>query len=377
MSTRKRPEQDSVEQLVRKALGKAGEDLSPRELKELVREFVKAGSDAVRMERVSTPREAARLMAGARERLTRARQRAGEVSEEKRTPGIIIPPQWRAAEQAMEAHEAALLREEGVVGVGISYRRRAGVPVPERCVVVLVQKKLSPDQLGDRRRAIPAALEVDGVMVPTDIVEMGKFQLKAGPGSVISPDGTTMRGTLGCFAEDRDGGGPVALTSMHLLKGNPSEFPGIPPSTKVLRFSSGSQPVGRLLFGTRTRVDAAKISVDSGSVTRVIPEIGTLRGARPIDVEADANIGVRMFGAASKLLHGTITIPLAKVTEFPALGRCIITNIPAIHGDSGALLVDGAEMGLGLLVGGGDVLNAFTPMSAVLSEVRARIRSIP
>lgn len=376
MSTRKRPEQDEVAQLVRKALGKAGEELTPRELKALVREFVKAGTEAVRMERVNTPREATRLIASARERLTRARHRAGDVTEGTRAGRIVVPPAWKPAERAMKEHEGWLLEQDGVVGVGIAYRRREGAQVSERCVVVLVEKKLAPEELGGDRPLIPSTLPIDGVEVPTDVVEMGTFQLKAAPGSTVSPSGTTVRGTLGCFAEDSNGGGPVALTSMHLLDGDIDEFPGNPPSTRVIRFSSGSEPLGRLLHGTRKRVDAAKISVDSGLVTRMIPGIGELCGARAIDVEADENIGVRMRGAVSGVLHGSITIPLARVKEFPALDPCIITNIPAKRGDSGAVLVDGAGMALGLLVGGGSVLNAFTPMSVVLFELNAGIRPL-
>lgn len=374
--SKQHPSEDGIAQLVRKALGKAGEELTAREVKELAREFVKAGTEAVRLERVNTPREATRLIARARERLTYARQRAGEVSDNRRTPGIIVPAEWKSLERAMKKHQDALLKIEGVVGCGISYRQRAGVPVPERCVVVLVEKKLAPDQLGRDRPPIPAVLEVDGALVPTDVVETGKFQLKAAPGSTVSSDSTHARGTLGCFAEDRDGNGPVALTSMHLLDGDVDEFPGNPPSSRTIRFSSGSQPLGRLLRGTRTRVDAAKISVDSGLVTRMLPEIGELRGARAVDVTADANISVSMPGAVSGVLHGRIVIPLAIVTELPNLDPCIITSIPARKGDSGALLVDTARMALGLLVGGSDVLNAFTPISTVLSEVRARIRPL-
>lgn len=374
MATRKSRDGDDAAQLVRKALGKAGEGLSEREVSALAREFIRAGTEAVRLELARTPREAARLTAQARERLTRARMRVAEVSDGVTTPDIIVPPPWKQAERAMDAHEADLLRRKGVVGVGIAYRRRAGAPVPERVVVVLVEKKRSPDDLGGGE-AIPAMLHVDGAMVPTDVVEAGTFQLKAGPGSGIAPDAGGLRGTLGCFATDREGDkGPVALTAMHLLKGSPGEFPGTPPSGKVIRFSSDSAPVGRLLRGTRTGVDAAKISVDSGLVTRMIPKIGLLRGARPIDAEEKGPVA--MFGAKSGLLHGKITIPLAKVKELPNLGRCIITNIPARHGDSGALLVDDDRFALGLLVGGGDVLNAFTPMSAVLSALRARIETI-
>lgn len=376
MSPRGKSEDEAVLRLVRKALGTRAEGLTVPELRALARDFVQAGTAAVRVERTTSAREATRLVGEARDRLHRARHRAGEVSDGKRTDGIFVPPPWRPAERVLEAHRHALLKQDGVVGCGIAHRHRAGAPVPERCVVVLVEKKLPPGDLGGSRRLIDPVLDAKGHAIPTDVVEMGTFQLKAGPGSLLTPDGLALRGTLGCYAEDRDAPGAVALTAMHLLGGNPDEFPGTPPSTRVLRFSSGSQPVGRLLRGTRTRVDAAKISVDSGLVTRTIPGVGELKGARPIDVGADANIAVRMVGAASGLLHGTITFPLVHIAEFPALGPCIVTDIRAVHGDSGALLVDGARMGLGLLVGGGDVLNAFTPLSAVLSEVRARIRTL-
>ncbi len=384
MSPRGKPEDEAVLRLVKKALGKRAEGLTSGELRALARDFVQAGTAAVRLEHTSSPREATRLMGEARERLARARVRTAEVSTPSKTRDILVPPVWRPAEQAMDAALDDLLGRKDVVACGLAYRRRAGVPTPERCVVVLVKEKIPPGKLARQKDGlIPAALPARGGWIPTDVVEAGNLELKGFPGGSMGPGGTLVRGTLGCFAEDREGPGSVALTSMHLLNGNPSEYPGEPPSTDVFRFAApserdpGTRPLGRLLRGTRRGVDAAKISVDSGQVTRSIPGIGVLCGWRLVNVETDADIPVAIRGAGSGgVKRGSITIPLARVKEFPTLGRCIITDIAAVHGDSGAVLVDSARLALGLLVGGGDILNVFSPMSAVLAAVKADLPPI-
>jgi hypothetical protein len=247
---------------------------------------------------------------------------------------------------------------------------------PERCVAVLVEKKVQSGKLRGRRRAIPRTLRLDdGTEVPTDVVETGEFRPKADPGSSIAPRGAPgENGTLGTFAVDLFTGAPMALTSMHLLHGV-REYPGTPPSAQEFFFSTpaGAAPLGRLVQGTRTGVDAAKIAVESGQVTRDLPGIGRIAGWRPIDVEADRTISVSMRGAMSGVLHGRIRFPLTFVKGLETLGQCIVAAIPAANGDSGAALVDSSRFVLGLLVGGGEVLNAFSPIGDVLSTLSCDI----
>lgn len=383
MSKRSRPPDDpQLSQLVRTALGKTGEKLSDPELDALAREFVRAGANAVRLEHTRSTREASRLMVDARARLTRARIRAAETSRPGRVPGIIVPPRWRQTHRAMQANIDDLLNRPGVVGCGISYRRRDGLELPERCVTVMVEEKIPLGKLKGRPGgALPEWVQVGGVDVPVDVVETGEFQLKSIPGASVGPTGTKSFATLGCFARDLSTTEIVALTAMHVLENGPREYPGQPPRTDELLFSApcdgeqGSRRLGRLLFGTQTWVDAAKIRVDGGPVSNHIPGLGRIGGWRPIDVEADRSIPVALYGAASRgVKRGDIRIPLAQVKELPNLGPCIVAAIDVPHGDSGAALVDSACIVLGLLVGGGKKLNAFSPIGDVLASLDCDIR---
>ncbi|MFL5385810.1 MAG: hypothetical protein ACJ8GN_25120 [Longimicrobiaceae bacterium] len=368
-----------LEELVREALGPRAATLSKRQLRTLANEFLRAGTETVQARQTEDLREAARLVAHARERLEHARKRAAQISAPG-APAILVPQRWRHHKRVLEAHWEDLFDIPGVVGCGIGHRVREGMEVPERCVVVLVEKKVPKGKLGGRRRAIPRTLRLDdGTEVPTDVVEAGEFRLKVDPGCSIGPSGTPgENGTLGSFAVDLFTRAPMALTAMHLLEGV-REFPGTPPSAQEFVFSApcvgqpGARRLGRLVQGTRTGVDAAKIAIESGQVTRDLPGIGRIAGWRPIDVEADRTISVSMLGAVSGVQHGRIMFPLTFVKGLETLGQCIVAGIRATNGDSGAALVDSSRFVLGLLVGGSDTLNAFSPIGDVLTALSCDI----
>lgn len=86
-------------------------------------------------------------------------------SPEEENPAIA------RAEAVREQHQGALLRKANVVGVGVGFRRRAGVQSREVAIVVLVRRKVPRAQLspGD---ILPG--EIDGV--PIDIQEVGEIR---------------------------------------------------------------------------------------------------------------------------------------------------------------------------------------------------------
>lgn len=368
----KSAQDELLEGLVRGALGASADGLSARQMRTLTREFARAGSDSVQARHTANLGQAARLVERARRRLASARVRAAEISRPGAT-AILVPTRWRYHQRVLESHWEHLFDLPGVVGCGLSHRVRAGIETPERCVAVLVERKLPRSKLRGRSRAVPAALRLaDAVEVPTDVVEVGEFRPKSDPGSSIRPVGPGEPGTLGTPAIDLFTGAPVALTAMHLLSGL-GEFPGTPPSAQEIVFSAGPGRLGRLVQGTRTGVDAAKIAVESGRVSRDLRGIGRIAGWRPIDVEADRTISVAFRGAVSGVQHGRIRFPLTFVKGLERLGQCIVADIRATNGDSGAALVDSSCMVLGLLVGGSDEVNAFSPIGDVLSVLSCDI----
>jgi hypothetical protein len=72
-----------------------------------------------------------------------------------------------------EKHEPELLGKANVLGVGVGFRRRAGRPTGEICLIVMVRRKRPAHELaaGD---LIPA--EIDGV--PVDVHEVGEIKAK-------------------------------------------------------------------------------------------------------------------------------------------------------------------------------------------------------
>lgn len=75
-----------------------------------------------------------------------------------------------AIAEAQVKYDNYLMRFPNVVGTGIGYRQRMSKPSEELCLVVLVSRKLTPENLPSQAM-LPRQL--DGV--PIDVVETGKF----------------------------------------------------------------------------------------------------------------------------------------------------------------------------------------------------------
>jgi hypothetical protein len=365
-------ENQVVEELVASFLEKSGATLSARERRAAVRAFLDAGKAALQA-RAGTVHDAAdaariakRLLHQARHRMSRAAKREG--------PGVIVDREWKAHRRALDASRERLRALPGVVGYGVGRRKKGMLETEEPTVVVYVRRKLTPAELRRARgEAIPRSLPAGGKkQVATDIVELGDFERLVDAGCSIGPLGSTLRGTLGTFAEDDDTGRLVALTAMHVT-GLGSAFP--PGSEMRLCAPFGGSVLGTLLRGTMQGVDAAKVAVDSPPPASTIESIGQVRGWRPASVSGDQGTTVRMFGAESRLLAGRIENPSA---DLPGenLTDAILVNLPTVKGDSGAAIVDNGNLVLGLLAGrfngpGGEAV--FSPIGPVLKALRCDI----
>ncbi len=81
-----------------------------------------------------------------------------------------IAKQTAAIAEAQAKYDDYLMSFPNVVGTGIGYRQRAGQPTAELCLVVLVSRKLAPENLPSKA-LLPRQL--DGVRI--DVVESGAF----------------------------------------------------------------------------------------------------------------------------------------------------------------------------------------------------------
>jgi hypothetical protein len=190
--------------------------------------------------------------------------------------------------------------------------------------------------------------------VPIDVVDFGHLEPHVQGGDSLGLVSENEKATIGLFARDKFTGQTVALTAMHAT--GLLEFPPGP----TVDFSSPSSVdspspafLGTLLQGTRTDIDAAKISVAAASAPSFsIKGIGPVRGARELALPGDQGTAVRMFGAESGFRAGRITIPYAVIQDDEMnLNPAILVEIATEAGDSGAVIVDNANVALGFLVG--------------------------
>ncbi|MBA7523043.1 hypothetical protein ES705_15166 [subsurface metagenome] len=89
----------------------------------------------------------------------------------KNPGGEIEEAEMAKISEVIEKRELEIYKYPNVVGLGASYRTKAGKPTDELCLVVYVEKKVPAAQLS-KRDIIPK--EIDGVK--TDVVEMGRIE---------------------------------------------------------------------------------------------------------------------------------------------------------------------------------------------------------
>jgi len=158
-----------------------------------------------------------------------------------------------------------------------------------------------------------------------------------------------------------------------------SEFdgvgPGVPMHVPSRADDPSAQVFGDLAVGSMTGIDAARIEPRPGNrLDADIIEIGGVSGWRPVVFPADVGTPVRMFGAQSGHVLGTIRHPIATIPE-ESLDAAILTDIDTDEGDSGAALVDPQGFVLGFLVGQfqSSGLSAFCAAGLVLERLSCDI----
>lgn len=339
---------------MRGSIGARARDLAPAELARLTRSFVAAGRKAVAVP-PDSPKQVALAIADAAQALAVSRRRLADVTPaDQLHDAAVTHPEAAAALRALRQHREQILAVRGVVGVGIGLRRRGGVVLRERCVVVFVRRKWSNARRArSGAQALPAELASGprSARVPVDIVELGRLERAASGGDSLGPTGTKVRGTLGSFAVDLATGATVALTAMHVSKRRQHPPGSALPFSCPVPPDAGAGALGRLVRGTMRGIDAAAISIDAPATASLsIMNIGRIRGWRPVSTPGDEGTVVRMFGAASGYVIGRIAYASVDLPKF-GLESAILCEMPTRKGDSGAAIVDNENLVLGLLVG--------------------------
>jgi endonuclease G len=138
--------------------------------------------------------------------------------------------------QFIRTNGSSYLQDKNVSSIGVGYKVKDGKPTKEIAIQFTVKKKASPEVLELLgTQPIPETITVDGVQVPTDVIQRSYapcFRVvaeAAGPlrKSRIEPiiPGVSVAntketaGTIGCIVFDRNDGTPYVLSNWHVLQG--------------------------------------------------------------------------------------------------------------------------------------------------------------
>jgi hypothetical protein len=313
-----------------------------------------------------------------------------------------VSPELR---QVKEEVEAELLARPGVTGVDIGYKEVGGHPTDVVAIRVLVEEKRDspPDE------AIPP--EIGGH--PTDVIER-RFELHAlsveeanvvleadtgtydplvggiSIGPCRAAGGRVLAGTLGCVVFDDATGRPMLLSNFHVLAVDTGARPG-DVMAQPSRVDGGACPAS--VVGTLARwslggsVDGAVAWATRRGVAGQVAGVGALAGTATATVGA----AVRKRGRTTGLTFGIVdTVDLTITLDYGGgIGNRTLRQQVGVRpdtfrsprfggpGDSGSVLVDGANRVLGLYFAG-DTTAGYgiaNPIGPVLSALAVHLGS--
>lgn len=141
-----------------------------------------------------------------------------------------------ALRQFIRAKGADYLKDPNISSIGVGYKITDGKQTGEISLQFTVDEKVAPEELESLDTAvIPDTIEVDGVEVPTDVIERSyrpAFRVVAEaeapqaklrvdpimPGVSVAHIRATA-GTIGCIVYDKHDGTPLILTNWHVAQG--------------------------------------------------------------------------------------------------------------------------------------------------------------
>ncbi|MFC6089914.1 DNA/RNA non-specific endonuclease [Saccharothrix lopnurensis] len=142
----------------------------------------------------------------------------------------------RSLRQFVRAKGAGYLRDPNVTSIGIGHKVTGGRVTGEVAVQFTVRRKAAPEELAALGTApLPEAVEVDGVAVPTDVLQRDyRVEFRVLEEAEVDPRKTRVdpvvpgvsvghvrvsAGTVGCVVHDREDGTPYVLSNWHVLHG--------------------------------------------------------------------------------------------------------------------------------------------------------------
>jgi hypothetical protein len=323
---------------------------------------------------------------------------------------------------ASEYHDLAGVQKENedklmglanVVGCAVGHKVTKGQDTGERSILVLVEQKLPPAMLGDKDK-VPG--KVKGMT--TDVVEVGTVFAGGGP-SVSEAPSSMQVGAQALTRRTRPAMGGMSVGHFRITAGtlgtccyDARDFPGIPRSYYILSnnhvlansndanlgdpilqpgpFDGGTMPgdvIARLSRFVPIRfisgsdapcnfVDAAIAEGDFADLNREIYWVGYLRRMYTAPRVGDL---VQKTGRTTNFTTGQVQAVNATVNVNYGGGRVarfcnqILTSAMSAGGDSGSVVTNLEEEGVGLLFAGSATITILNHLSLVQSALGVRI----
>ncbi|MCD3215892.1 hypothetical protein G8S55_01335 [Clostridium botulinum C] len=278
------------------------------------------------------------------------------------------------------------LNKPNVFGVGLGYKVKNGFYTCEKCIQVFVTKKLSCTELNSYDlipklyKEIPTDVKETEYFTPCSLTERVRPVLG---GYSISSKNNHNIGTVGCLVTN--GVSKFLLSTNHVL----ANVNTIPLGTPIIQPSyndGGSIPdtIATLYKYIPLRISdeeheptnltdcAIGLLIEPNILSSKIALIGTLNGIK----NPYLNEVVKKVGRTTELTEGMINSTDVFITMLypPNDRRCLFNNIilttrMSEKGDSGSLLVNKNNFGIGLLIGQNPTFSVYCRLDTVLDQL--------
>ncbi|GAA1275458.1 DNA/RNA non-specific endonuclease [Saccharothrix xinjiangensis] len=241
--------------------------------------------------------------------------------------------------QFVRTKGAGYLSDPNVSSIGIGHKVSGGRTTDEVAIQFTVRRKAAPEELAALGTApLPAVIEVDGVAVPTDVLQRDyRVEFRVLEEAAVDPRKTRVdpvvpgvsvghvrvsAGTVGCVVHDREDGTPYVLSNWHVLHGPQGALgddvvqPGVHDDNRT-----GRNRLGRLVRSHLGAAgDCAIATVEDRGFAARIHELGVA-----VDKLGEPDLGDKVVksGRTTGVTHGVVrrVDVLAKIDYGPGVGQ--------------------------------------------------------
>jgi len=283
-------------------------------------------------------------------------------------------PKMESLKNFVRSRGVDYLRDPNISSVGIGYKIKDGKMTNEISVQFTVNQKSQPEMLESvGTHLIPASFEIDGMIVPTDVLERtyeASFNVVAEaaassrkkrlnpivPGVSVA-NAKVSAGTIGCIVFDQHTGAPYVLSNWHVLNGPTGALgddivqPGPADDNRVQL-----NRMGKLIRSHLGHAgDCAVASIEDRQIK---PEILDL-GVKPEQL-AEAELGDKVIksGRTTGVTHGIVrrVLTIAKINYGGTTGEqeigCLEIGVDPNHRASDGQVSKGGDSGSVWLIKG-------------------------